>query len=202
VPVDWLIFCLGLLIVTPDKVKAIEISYWDAHLLVTFSGVSYYNNREFVFMFSMIQKRKNKHQNTQQSDLTQGLCPLVQIRLKLRRYAPLLKSVSLMFCCSLYYLCHYLQCSCLGGVCGQVVKIIDFKPLDSHLCGFESWQELLIIFLWAFRMTVVLLRCLFMPEIMYRRSTFISKALKSAIIMRAGDLPYEGWWPYNTKEAT
>jgi hypothetical protein len=56
-------FCWGLLIGTADKGKAIEITYSDARWLL-FSGVSYCDNRESVFM---IQKEK-KHQNTRQSD--------------------------------------------------------------------------------------------------------------------------------------
>jgi hypothetical protein len=62
-----------------------------------------------------------------------------------------------------------------GGVCGRVVKVFDFKPLAPHRCGFESQQGL-----WnlsyeeaiqlAYGTSVVLLRCLFMPEIMHGRA--------------------------------
>jgi hypothetical protein len=56
-----------LLIVTAEKVKAIELSYSGARSLVPFSGVSYCDNRERVFMFDYDTKEK-EHQNTRQSD--------------------------------------------------------------------------------------------------------------------------------------
>jgi hypothetical protein len=59
-PINWLIF--GLLIVTAEKGKAIEISYLDARSLVTF-----HDNRKRVFMFDYDIKEK-VHQNTRQSD--------------------------------------------------------------------------------------------------------------------------------------
>jgi hypothetical protein len=63
----------------------------------------------------------------------------------------------------------------LGGVRGQVVKVVDFKPLAPHCCGFESqkglwilsWEEAIKL---AYGTSVVLLRCLFMPEIMQGRA--------------------------------
>jgi hypothetical protein len=60
-------FCWSLPIVKAEKRKAIEISYSDARWLVTFSGVSYCDNRERVFMFDFDTKEK-EHQNTRQSD--------------------------------------------------------------------------------------------------------------------------------------
>jgi hypothetical protein len=53
-----------------------------------------------------------------------------------------------------------------------VIKVIDFKPFAPHLCGFESRQELWIIsceeaIQLAYEMSVVLLRCPFVPEIMH-----------------------------------
>jgi hypothetical protein len=50
--------CWGLLVVTAEKEKATEIS---------FSGVSYCDNRERVFMFDYDTKEKER-QNTRQSD--------------------------------------------------------------------------------------------------------------------------------------
>jgi hypothetical protein len=32
-----------------------------------------------------------------------------------------------------------------GGVCVCVVKVVDFKPLAPHRCGFESQRGLLIL---------------------------------------------------------
>jgi hypothetical protein len=53
-----------------------------------------------------------------------------------------------------------------------MVKVVDFKPLAPHRCGFESRQGL-----WSLSCeeaiqlakgtSVVLLRCLFVPEIMH-----------------------------------
>jgi hypothetical protein len=60
-------FCWGLLIVTAEKGKAIEISYSDTRSLVTFSGVSYCDKKKRLFMFDYDTKEK-KHQNTRQSD--------------------------------------------------------------------------------------------------------------------------------------
>jgi hypothetical protein len=53
--------------VTAEKGKATEISYSDARSLVTFSGVSYCDNRERVFMFDYDTKEKEQ-QNTRQFD--------------------------------------------------------------------------------------------------------------------------------------
>jgi hypothetical protein len=53
-----------------------------------------------------------------------------------------------------------------------VVKVVDFKPLAPHRCGFESRQGLSgeeAIQL-AYGTSVFLLRCPFVPEIMYRRA--------------------------------
>jgi hypothetical protein len=49
-------FCWGLLIVTAEKGKAIEIAYSAACSLVTFSGVSYCDNKKRL---TMIQKIKS-----------------------------------------------------------------------------------------------------------------------------------------------
>jgi hypothetical protein len=56
-----------------------------------------------------------------------------------------------------------------------VVKVVDFKPLAPHLCGFKSLQELWILsceeaIQLAYGTSVVLLRYLFVPEIMHRRA--------------------------------
>jgi hypothetical protein len=63
----------------------------------------------------------------------------------------------------------------LGGICGRVVKVIDFIPLAPHRCGFESRQGLWILsceeaIQLVYGMSVVLLRCPFMPEIMHGRA--------------------------------
>jgi hypothetical protein len=61
------------------------------------------------------------------------------------------------------------------GVRGQVVKVVDFKPLAPHLCGFESRQGLWILsceeaIQLAYGTSVVLLRYPFVPEIMHGRA--------------------------------
>jgi hypothetical protein len=57
-----------------------------------------------------------------------------------------------------------------------VVKVVDFKPLALHRCGFESRQGLWITaceeaIQLAYGTSVVLLRCPFVPEIMHGRAT-------------------------------
>jgi hypothetical protein len=64
----------------------------------------------------------------------------------------------------------------LRGVHDCAIKVVDFKPLAPHSCGFESGQRLCIlsckeVIQLAFRMSVVLLWCLFMPEIMYGKAS-------------------------------
>jgi hypothetical protein len=64
---------------------------------------------------------------------------------------------------------------CTWGVNGQVLKVVDFKPLAPHLCGFGSRQG---IWITSFEEAIqlangtlqVLLRCPFMPEIMHKRA--------------------------------
>jgi hypothetical protein len=56
-----------------------------------------------------------------------------------------------------------------------MVKVIDFKPLAPHRCGFESREGLWILsceeaIQLAYGMSVVLLRSPFVPEIMHRRA--------------------------------
>jgi hypothetical protein len=56
-----------------------------------------------------------------------------------------------------------------------VVKVVDFKPLAPHRCGFESRQGLWILaceeaIQLAYRTSVVLLRCLLVLEIMHGRA--------------------------------
>jgi hypothetical protein len=56
-----------------------------------------------------------------------------------------------------------------------VVKVVDFKALALYRCGFESRQGLWIIsceeaIQLAYVTSVVLLRCLFVPEIMHGRA--------------------------------
>jgi hypothetical protein len=63
----------------------------------------------------------------------------------------------------------------LGGVRGRDVKVVDFKPLAPHRCGFESRQGLWILscveaIQLAYGTSVVLLRCPFVPEIMHGRA--------------------------------
>jgi hypothetical protein len=53
--------------VTTVKEKKIEISYSDARSLVLFSGVSYFDTRERVFISDYDTKEK-EHQNTRQSN--------------------------------------------------------------------------------------------------------------------------------------
>jgi hypothetical protein len=61
------------------------------------------------------------------------------------------------------------------GVRGRVVKVVDFKPLAPHHCGFESRQGLWILsceeaIQLAYGTSVVLLRCPFVPEIIHGRA--------------------------------
>jgi hypothetical protein len=70
------------------------------------------------------------------------------------------------------------------GVRGRVVKVVDFKLLAPHRCGFESRQGLWILLCeeaikLAYGTSVVLLRCQFVPEICtegHLRSFSTSKA--------------------------
>jgi hypothetical protein len=62
------------------------------------------------------------------------------------------------------------------GICGRVVKVVDFKPLSPHRCGFESQQGVWILsceeaIQLAYGTSLVLLRCLFVPEIMHGRAS-------------------------------
>jgi hypothetical protein len=69
-PIDW-----GLLIVTAEKGIALEMSYSDARLLVTFLwGFSYCGIKERVFMFDYDTKEK-EDQNSRQSDFYSGATP-------------------------------------------------------------------------------------------------------------------------------
>jgi hypothetical protein len=70
-----------------------------------------------------------------------------------------------------------------GGICGLVVKVVDFKPLAPHRCGFEYRRGLWILsceeaIQLAYGTSVVLHRCPFVSEIMHGRApeVFISKA--------------------------
>jgi hypothetical protein len=61
------------------------------------------------------------------------------------------------------------------GRLGRVVKVVDFKPLAPHRCGFESQQGLWILsceeaIQLPYGTSGVLLRCPFVPEIMHRRA--------------------------------
>jgi hypothetical protein len=56
-----------------------------------------------------------------------------------------------------------------------VVIVVDFKLLTPYRCGFKSWQGLWILLCeeaiqLAYGMSVVLLRCPFVPEIMHGRA--------------------------------
>jgi hypothetical protein len=62
-----------------ERDKDRKVSYSDACMLLTFSGVSNFDGREFVFIFAYDTKKK-EHQNTRQSDLYSGATHLVQIR--------------------------------------------------------------------------------------------------------------------------
>jgi hypothetical protein len=73
------------------------------------------------------------------------------------------------------YLYYYICLSITGGVRGRVVKVVDFKPLAPHRCGFESRQVLWILaceeaIQLAYGTSVVLLRYPFVPEIMHGRA--------------------------------
>jgi hypothetical protein len=61
------------------------------------------------------------------------------------------------------------------GVRGRVDELVDFSTLAPHRCGFKSQQGLWILTCveasqLAYGTSVVLLRCSFMPEIMYGRA--------------------------------
>jgi hypothetical protein len=71
-----------------------------------------------------------------------------------------------------------------------VVKVVDFKLLAPHRCGFESRQGLWILsceesIQLVYRTSVVLLRFLFVPEIMHVRASEVFPTSK------AGTLPYD-----------
>jgi hypothetical protein len=56
-----------------------------------------------------------------------------------------------------------------------MVKVVDFKPLAPHRCGFESRQGLWILsyeeaIQLAYVTSVVLLRCPFVPEMIHGRA--------------------------------
>jgi hypothetical protein len=60
-----------------------------------------------------------------------------------------------------------------GGFCVRVVNVVDFKSLALHRCGFISIQGLRISSCeeasqLPYQMSLVLLGCLFMPEIMHK----------------------------------
>jgi hypothetical protein len=88
-------FCCGLLIVTAEKVKATEISYLDARLLVTFlRGFILWQQGTYFYVWLWYKReRTSKHS---------------ALWLILGGYAPSYKSDSLVFRCSFYYLiCEY-----------------------------------------------------------------------------------------------
>jgi hypothetical protein len=56
-----------------------------------------------------------------------------------------------------------------------MVKVVDFKPLAPQCCGFESQQGIWILscgeaIQLAYGTLVVLLKCLFVPEILHERA--------------------------------
>jgi hypothetical protein len=58
----------------------------------------------------------------------------------------------------------------IQGVRGQVVKVVEFKLLAAHRCGFVSRQRLWILscekaIQLAYGTSAVLIRCPFLPEI-------------------------------------
>jgi hypothetical protein len=60
----------------------------------------------------------------------------------------------------------------IWGVRGRVVKVVDFKPVAPHHCGFESRQGHWILSCeeaieLAYGTSVVLFRCPFVPEIIH-----------------------------------
>jgi hypothetical protein len=66
---------------------------------------------------------------------------------------------------------HVFRC-----VRGPVVKVVDFKPLAPRRCGFESRQGLQILscdeaIQLDYGMSVVLLRCPFVPEVMHGKAS-------------------------------
>jgi hypothetical protein len=85
-------------------------------------------------------------------------------------YMYVMEKAKILFSIHRYYNVH------VRGVRGRVVKVVDFKPLVPHRCGFESRQGLWILSCeeasrLAYGTSVVLLRCLFVPEIMHGRAT-------------------------------
>jgi hypothetical protein len=75
----------------------------------------------------------------------------------------------------------------------NVVKVVGFKLLGSHRCGFEFQQGLWIItckqaIQLAFGTLVVLHRFPFVPEIMHRRSSYTSKTGKSPYVLYWSDV--------------
>jgi hypothetical protein len=89
--VDWLIFFLGLLIVTTGKEITIEKSYSDVFVGYFFLGFNIATTGNMFIFLTMIQKRKNiktlgnlicprRLQNTPQFDLYSVATPLVQIK--------------------------------------------------------------------------------------------------------------------------
>jgi hypothetical protein len=73
--------------------------------------------------------------------------------------------------------------------------VVNFKPLAPHYCGVESNQELLIVIhekviQLAYRKSVLLLRCPFLPEIMHRGASDIflhGKAENSFVMYCVGE---------------
>ena len=67
---------------------------------------------------------------------------------------------------------YNINCNTIMDVRGRVVRVIDLESLAPHHSGFKSRQELWILsceeaIQLAYRMSVVLLSCLHMPEIMH-----------------------------------
>jgi hypothetical protein len=68
-----------------------------------------------------------------------------------------------------------------------VAKVVDFKPLAPNHCGFESKQGLRIrsceeAIQLAYRTSVVLLKCMFVPEIMCGRALMTHIGLETKVL--------------------
>jgi hypothetical protein len=79
------------------------------------------------------------------------------------------------------------------GIRGRVIKVVDFKPLAPHRCGFESrkglCKETIHV---AYRMSVVLLRCLFVSETMHGRPPE-ARGLPSPVKLEHRHMTYESY---------
>jgi hypothetical protein len=61
--------------------------------------------------------------------------------------------------------------SAFKGICGEVVKVIHFKSLAFGWNIARDFETLNIVYMYF--MSVVLLRCLLVPEIVHRGSSWV-----------------------------